>query len=145
MNFELHRLGQVEIWPWRFLFPMAINCEPSTLCQKSFFSEHFRTEFTMKYNSTRSTVVLHALQNKCKTPRSNIADSDRLSQAFFQCCCASLMQIFLTFRIDRNRLATVAHVLDAKEIFWAFLHSCYWLENVNTFPKGVVMIVLNKK
>ena len=117
---------------------MAINCQPSTLCQKSFFSEHFRTEFTMKYNSTRSTVVLHALQNKCKTPRSNIADSDRLSQAFFQCCCASLMQIFLTFRIDRNRLATVAHVLDAKEIFWAFLHSCYWLENVNTFPRGVV-------
>ena len=105
----------------------------------------------MKYNSTRSTVVLHALQNKCKTPRSNIADSDRLSQAFFQCCCASLMQIFLTFRIDRNRLATVAHsvaqvdVACAKEIFWAFLHSCYWLENVNTFPGGVVMIVLNKK
>ena len=53
---------------------------------------------------------------------------------------ASLMQIFLTFRIDRNRLATVAHsvaqvdVACAKEIFWAFLHSCYWLENVNTFP-----------
>ena len=140
MNIELHSksLGQVKIWPWRFLFPMAINCQPSTLCQKSFFSEHFRTEFTMKYNSTRSTVVLHALQNKCKTPRSNIADSDRLSQAFFQ-CCASLMQIFLTFRIDRNRLATVAHRECCKylaaEIFWAFLHSCYWLGNVNTFEE----------